>query len=1164
MSGDGRVVAFETTEDLATAGGPKAFRAIGANVSVDPPNFFQISQSRAPAPAISQDGARTTFASSDNPLGTNTDGNSEIFLYDGAKLVQLTNTVPDDVTGRASHGNFLPSISDDGRFIAFSSNRDLVNGNADGNLEAFVLDAQTNTFTQLTNSSPLVAYSDVKISGDASSVVYIRHQGSSLDLLLQSRLDPSNVLTLVSDAPGLALTYGRAISDDGKRVVWSEATAVNSTQVFLYDGRNNLTKQVTNLGTRTADVPLHPTISGNGNKITFSTRRSFLGNSDGGVDLYAYDIGSATFARITAGPSNATAEVLSSMNDEGSLVVFNYPRVLTGVSDEQFANNSEIYVATTPAPPAFGSLTILNGASLGHEPGVIKAVAPNSIAIAKGSALAFANSQPKPSTMALAGTKVTVNGRAAELLFISPAQVNFVVPGDTEIGEAQVVVTNADGFQSRGLIGITRAAPAIFTVSGDGVGEGIVLNADTLVTGPFDPTDGQLHLAIFSTGLRNSIDVLVTAAGRTLQTESIMPSPDLPGLDEIHVSVPRELRGVGTVELIVQANGRVSNTALTSFAGNSIRDIVINEFLADPPGATATEIVGDANHDGTRSASQDEFLELFNTTTRDIDISGYEILTKADTTSADVSRHTFASGTILPSCSAIIVFGGGHPDPGNAVFGDAQIVTASSGAITLNNSIGAITVRDAAKAVVTFVNYGGGSGIDAANNQSITRSPDVFGPLVQHLVAAGGIRVFSPGTKLTGEPFSPCTPPVARIEISPLFATLDLNQQQQFLAHALDANGNDVSGVIFKWISSDVAVGSIDSKGLASAVSPGVTEIKAVGRGVSSSAALLKVNEPPALAIRDVAQVESDLGASMLRFEVILSAPAPAGGVTFTIETQDEAATTNSGDYVARSLSNQVIAEGQTTYVFEVNVNGDKLVELDEAFLVNISSVFGATIADGQAQGTILNDDVPNLVISQVYPGGNNGGATYRNDFVELFNRGNTIVDFSVTPYSIQYAGATASFGAANTRTELRSGRMMPGQYFLIQQAGGTTNGVALPLPDAVGNIAMSGTAGKVALVLGVLPVVATACPGDDATPPTNPSGNNIVDFVGYGNGANCFEGAAAAVFSTSTAGSLDPDARSVVRTISCRDTNNNVLDFINPTTPPVPRNSSTTSTPCP
>jgi hypothetical protein len=327
-------------------------------------------------------------------------------------------------------------------------------------------------------------------------------------------------------------------------------------------------------------------------------------------------------------------------------------------------------------------------------------------------------------------------------------------------------------------------------------------------------------------------------------------------------------------------------------------------------------------------------------------------------------------------------------------------------------------------------------------------------------------------------------------------------------------------------------------------------------------------DDSPSLSINDVSANETN-SITTFTFTVTSSLAAPAGGITFDIATadgtaQDDNPVSEDNDYVAKSLTAQTITVGNNTYTFSVTVNGDLQVEPNETFFVNLTNVSGATVSDGQGQGTIQNDDTANLVISQIYPGGNNAGATYRNDFIEIFNRGTTTVNFAVTPYSLQYAGATAAFGAASTKTDLTSGTIAPGQYFLVQEAGGTTNGVALPTPDAIGTIAMAATAGKVALVIGTTAVAATACPGDDAAPPTNPIGNNIVDFVGYGTGTNCFEGAAVAPFSTSTAGGLDPDARSVIRTVSCTDNNNNSTDFSNPTTAPVARNTATTAAPCP
>src|SRR5712671_6954029 len=112
ISGDGKVLAFESTEDIASAGGNDHFRAIRANVANDPASFSQIGGTRAVAPAISRNGSRIAFASKDDPLGKNLDGNSEMFLFDGVELTQITNTSPGDLGNRVTNGNFSPSISD--------------------------------------------------------------------------------------------------------------------------------------------------------------------------------------------------------------------------------------------------------------------------------------------------------------------------------------------------------------------------------------------------------------------------------------------------------------------------------------------------------------------------------------------------------------------------------------------------------------------------------------------------------------------------------------------------------------------------------------------------------------------------------------------------------------------------------------------------------------------------------------------------------------------------------------------------------------------------------------------------------------------------------------------------------------------------------------------
>ncbi len=484
--------------------------------------------------------------------------------------------------------------------------------------------------------------------------------------------------------------------------------------------------------------------------------------------------------------SNRAAEVVSSLSDDGSIVAFNFPRSLIDDVETEFDNNSEIYVTGTAVRPSTGTLTIFNGASFGHEPETTEAVAPDSVAVARGGALSFttvqAQRQPDGSfPRTLGGTTVTVNGRSAQIFYVSPEQVNFHIPAETELGIAEVVVTNIEGFQSRGTIQVLRAAPGIFTISGDGSGEGMILNADTLQPGPFDPSSGNLRLVIFATGVRKATQVTATAGGRALTVESVMETPTMPGMDEVRVLVPADLRGVGMVELMIRADNRDSNPVTIVFTG-PCGVIVINEVLADPPDGLA----GDANRDGVRDSGDDEFVELINRTDHDIDISGYQLTARSTSSSTDTVRHTFAAGTIFTSGTAIVIFGGGNPNPADPAFGGALVLEASSGGLSLTNSGGVITLRQPSQAIVSIFSYGGSTGLNADSNQSLTRSPDAevnstCDSFRLHSTAPNsGGRLFSPGTRLTGTPFAATA--IARIEVLPATAAIDNGAKQQFTA----------------------------------------------------------------------------------------------------------------------------------------------------------------------------------------------------------------------------------------------------------------------------------------------------------------------------------------------------------------------------------------------
>lgn len=204
-----------------------------------------------------------------------------------------------------------------------------------------------------------------------------------------------------------------------------------------------------------------------------------------------------------------------------------------------------------------------------------------------------------------------------------------------------------------------------------------------------------------------------------------------------------------------------------------------------------------------------------------------------------------------------------------------------------------------------------------------------------------------------------------------------------------------------------------------------------------------------------------------------------------------------------------------------------KILGLFTALVLAFSGILAAKApAPVQAGAT-------NIRISQVYGAGGNAGAVLKNDFVELFNPTDTAV--SLVGWSIQYASAA---GTSWTNKLDLSGTISPYSYFLIKLAGGT-NGADLPVTaDLTGSINMSGTAGKLALLNTTAVTPAVTCP------PTA----NVIDFIGFGGTANCYEGSGPAPApSTSLAVIRDNGG--------CLDNDQNNTDFI--TGAPSPRNSS-------
>jgi predicted extracellular nuclease len=204
-----------------------------------------------------------------------------------------------------------------------------------------------------------------------------------------------------------------------------------------------------------------------------------------------------------------------------------------------------------------------------------------------------------------------------------------------------------------------------------------------------------------------------------------------------------------------------------------------------------------------------------------------------------------------------------------------------------------------------------------------------------------------------------------------------------------------------------------------------------------------------------------------------------------------------------------------------------------------IASAFGlAALAGGLLTPLAATAAVSEgLVVNEVYGGGGNSGSTYTNDFVEIANRGTTAVDLS--GYTVQYHSGSATGTWQLTKL---AGSIAPGALYLVAEAKGAGGTTPLPTPGATGTIAMSATAGTVALVNGQS---ALTC-ADSAS-----CGAAAVDLVGFGT---------AALRETSPATGAGNTASE--QRVSTADTDDNSADFVSGDPTPGTANDATAPTP--
>jgi uncharacterized protein (TIGR03437 family) len=515
------------------------------------------------------------FVSNSTTLSTeNGDANEEIFIanFDGAQTTGLTQATRTQRSNASNIVNVLnpgPRISRDGRFLAFESVATSPTANTTTNEATrglFVYVVPTNTFIQ------------VGPRGLASA--------SEEDVLRFP------VFAGTGDTTQLVFTSALNFTPAGARVPLGDATGFNPSgfaQIYSVPVPNVAADPQTfsRLTTKTfnANILLQPYVSNTIERIAFS----FSGELGGGN-------GTAT------SESNASSEVFylnvppaaPSANDTpASASALAY---FTGATEREVVTPA---ASPTPTPSPTPAATPITGLAPGMIGIVRKTAASGAFTLAATSTnvcppdtscdAASELQRRPPLPVELAGVSLSVNNAAAGLYFVSPTQINFVVPRGlaplTGSATYPVVINVVEGGASRtirSVLQIVAAQPDIFSTTNGPGGRAVVGNATNPITSglgvmePFNVTttyvsNGQnvteaTKLRVLLTGVRgiprSAITVRLVKADGTatdiVPGDQIPTDPQIvdrmPGAVTLDFRLPSTLAGAGDVSIIVIVN----------------------------------------------------------------------------------------------------------------------------------------------------------------------------------------------------------------------------------------------------------------------------------------------------------------------------------------------------------------------------------------------------------------------------------------------------------------------------------------------------------------------------------------------------------------------------------------------------------------------------------
>jgi uncharacterized protein (TIGR03437 family) len=227
------------------------------------------------------------------------------------------------------------------------------------------------------------------------------------------------------------------------------------------------------------------------------------------------------------------------------------------------------YLAQTASTPTPEINAVVDSAGYGTAiaAGLVATIFGSNLASYAASASAF------PLPHELAGTQVLVNGVPALLYYVSPTQINFIVPVE---GGQSLVVARGQTSSALQAVQIGFWAPGFFTMDSVPGGPAAAEHADGTIISPTNPARHGETIQVFGTGLgvMNPLLAIPIAApflqvgGKTAQFTYFGNAPGIPGVSQINLTIPADAPAGPAVPIMLQLGGAGSNTATLAVAVN--------------------------------------------------------------------------------------------------------------------------------------------------------------------------------------------------------------------------------------------------------------------------------------------------------------------------------------------------------------------------------------------------------------------------------------------------------------------------------------------------------------------------------------------------------------------------------------------------------------------